>query len=251
MYLDGLDILLAEDNHTNRVVAQQMLESIRARVVLAVDGAEALDKLAEQRFDVLLVDIEMPRVSGLDVIRRLSTQKDPPRDGLTVIALTAYATPSHREEILALGADGVITKPIVSIEQLGTEIRACLDGASARRNSRAEPAEIDREIYDGLTSAVGPAAMDDLLSKVDADIADAYDRMVKAIAGNDMAELRAATHVIIAVAGAIGAVGLQALGERLHRAAQTPDPDAIATLGPAAMAEADRVRGFVAAERAG
>lgn len=250
MQLDDLKILLAEDNPTNRLVALQMLESIGASVALARDGIEALDLLAREHFDVLLIDIEMPRVSGLEVIRRLAAGEPRP-DGLTTIALTAYATRDQRAAIGEAGADGVITKPIISIEQFGTDILTTIEAARVRRGGAEPPAAIDMEIYGGLAAAVGAAALGELLGKVDADISDAYDRMTKAISGNDMIGLRAATHILIAVSGAIGAVGLQNLMERLNRAAHEDDEAAIPALGAAATAEANRVLAFVRNERRG
>ena len=122
MQLEGMKVLVAEDNSTNLLVVLQMLESLGAAVVSARDGAEAMDVVRQDRFDVLLIDIEMPKLSGLEVIRRL--RADPALGGgAALIALTAYATPRQRAEILAAGADGVITKPIISIEEFGREIR--------------------------------------------------------------------------------------------------------------------------------
>ena len=80
MDLSGLNILLAEDNPTNQLVAVQMLESLGATVTLAVDGAEALEILDGKLFDVALIDIEMPRVSGIELIQRLREDRGPVAD---------------------------------------------------------------------------------------------------------------------------------------------------------------------------
>lgn len=248
MQLDGLRILLAEDNPTNRVVAVQMLESLGATVAVAPDGTEALRLLEAGDFEVLLVDIEMPGLSGLEVIRHLAAEPER-RPGLTVLALTAYATPDLQRQIREAGADGVITKPIVSIEQLGEDIFAGVARTRECNDAAPAAAQIDHEIYRGLAAAVGPTALGELLGKVDADISDAYDRMQSAISGGDMAELRAATHILIAVAGAIGATGLQGMSERLNRAAHESDSATIGSIGRSAGAEVQRVLGFVRRER--
>ena len=77
MTLAGMNILLAEDNPTNQMVAVQMLESLGAEVTLASDGAEALGILGQREFDVALIDIEMPRISGIDLIRRVRAEPGP------------------------------------------------------------------------------------------------------------------------------------------------------------------------------
>jgi len=121
MTLSGMQILLAEDNPTNQMVAMQMLESLGADVALAVDGAEALEMLQQQHYDVALIDIEMPRISGIDLIRRLRSL-DGDLAEMPLIALTAYVMREHRAAIDEAGADGIIAKPILSIEQFGDDI---------------------------------------------------------------------------------------------------------------------------------
>jgi len=235
--LSGLRILLAEDNPTNQMVATQMLECLGASVSLAVDGAEALEMVRRQPFDVLLVDIEMPRVNGIEVIRTLRC--DPgPLARLPMIALTAYVMREHRAAIDAAGADGVIAKPILSIEQFGTEIRRFMrrrgqtrpgpDAGSARGGAMAtaggDGGAIDQDIFDGLAEAIGPEAMAELLEKVAADLLATRSRLERALAGADKAEIRAATHILISVAGAIGAMRVQGMARELNAAAHQGGP---------------------------
>lgn len=254
MELLGLRILLAEDNPTNRLVTVQMLESLGAQVAVACDGREALDRLDRERFDILLVDIEMPVLSGFDVIRRLATGRSD--DGMTTIALTAYATPELSIDLERAGADGVIIKPIISIDQFGAEVRSIVQrrsvaAAAAAGNAGTRGPEIDRATYDALASAVGQDAFSDLLSKVDGDMTDAYGRMTRAISESDMSELRAATHILMSVAGAIGAVGLQGMAQRLNRAAHEDDEATIRDVGASAIGEGKRVISFVRSEYGG
>jgi len=77
--LSGLSILLAEDNITNQMVVTQMLDAMGAHFEIASDGVEALEKFETHDFDVLLLDIEMPRMSGLDVIRSVRSRTDKKR----------------------------------------------------------------------------------------------------------------------------------------------------------------------------
>ena len=104
MTLSGLHILLAEDNPINQLVASQMLESLGASVVIAEDGAEALEIVGREAFDLMLVDIEMPRVSGIEVLRTVRGSSGPIA-GMPMIALTAYVMREHRAAVDAAGAD--------------------------------------------------------------------------------------------------------------------------------------------------
>ncbi len=135
MMLAGMNVLLAEDNPTNQMVAMQMLESLGAEVTLAVDGAEALGILGEKSFDVALIDIEMPRISGIDLIRRVRAEAGPVAN-MPMIALTAYVMREQRTAIEHAGADGIIAKPILSIEKFGDDIV----GFMRQRRDRQAPA---------------------------------------------------------------------------------------------------------------
>lgn len=137
--LQGMSVLLAEDNVTNQLVATQMLGNLGATVDVASDGAIALERLAQNSYDILLVDIEMPRVSGLDVIRSVRSSAGELANA-PVIALTAYAMQEHREKIRKAGADGLIPKPIISIEQFGADILNYMDEGVKRRSTPDESA---------------------------------------------------------------------------------------------------------------
>jgi CheY-like chemotaxis protein len=249
MTLSGLRVLLAEDNPTNQLVAAQMLESLGASVLLAADGAEALDIVAREPFDVMLVDIEMPRVSGIEVIRTVRGSSGPIAD-VPLIALTAYVMREHRAAIAAAGADGVIAKPILSIEQFGADIRRFMGRRSdvtVAANGDAEsangvaPSVIDRNIYDTLADAIGPAAMRELLGKVDSDMRAARARLVQALDPIDIGKVRSVTHILISVAGAVGALPVQEGARRMNAAGHRNDAAAIERDMQGLLGEIDRM----------
>ncbi|RMF36384.1 MAG: response regulator, partial [Alphaproteobacteria bacterium] len=206
--LAGMRVLLAEDNVTNQIVAQKMLETMNARVMIASDGAEALELLDSDPFDLLLVDIEMPRVSGLDVIRYVRSLEDA-RARLPVVALTAYAMDEHRNKIAAAGADGLIAKPLLGIEDFGNQLLGFIAGAASRMqpavDSDTDAGPVDRAIYDSLAQTIGSEAMAELLEKVESDLREIASALRVATRSGDTATIRAKTHVLISVAGAIGA----------------------------------------------
>ena len=253
MSLDGLKILLAEDNPTNQMVAVQMLESLGANVTLAIDGAEALEILLEKVLDVALIDIEMPRISGIDLIRRLRSMNGEVAD-MPMVALTAYVMREHRIAIEDAGADGIIAKPILSIDQFGDDILGFIRArhpAGAKKAPTAvtsadgEKPDMDMAVYMGLRSSFSGDSFLELTQRIDTDITSARDRISKACESGDLEELRAATHILISVAGVIGATKLQNLSQCLNSAGHTTDNLRIEREGPELVSEASRVLDFV------
>ncbi|MEM7522986.1 MAG: response regulator [Pseudomonadota bacterium] len=249
--LKGVSVLLAEDNVTNQLVATQMLKALGAEVEIASDGAIALERLKERTYDVLLIDIEMPRVSGLDVIRAVRAS-DGPLAQAPVIALTAYAMQEHREKIQKVGADGLIPKPITSIQQFGLDILSYLDASAERRSDDAPAAggpQIEKSIFDSLASSIGQEAMSELLIKVEDDLRTSHDQIETAAEADDAELMRGASHVLISVAGAVGGVRLQRQAEQLNRLAHSGGGAEMKTLADAALVELAGVLAFIVAQR--
>jgi CheY-like chemotaxis protein len=106
-----LRILLAEDNLVNQKLAIRLLEQMGYRTDLASNGVEALESVARQTYDVVLMDVQMPEMDGLEASRRMTANhaaEDRPR----IIAMTANAMQGDREMCLAAGMDDYIAKPI-------------------------------------------------------------------------------------------------------------------------------------------
>ena len=106
-----LRILLAEDNATNQKLALQLLARLSYRADVAGNGREALEALARQAYDVVLMDVQMPEIDGLEASRRLRRELPPERQPY-VIAMTANAMQGDREMCLAAGMDDYVSKPI-------------------------------------------------------------------------------------------------------------------------------------------
>lgn len=252
MTLGALKILLAEDNLTNQMVATQMLESLGAQVTVASDGQEAMEMLERGVFDVALIDIEMPRISGVDLIRTLRTRGGKFAE-LPMIALTAYVMREHRAAIDDAGADGIIAKPILSIEQLGEDILAILQKS---RNTVATPRRVaasslgsdivvDEILFDELCSVFDDRRRDELLRKLSRDIGVACGQIEGAQVTSDSEIIRSASHVLISVSGTIGATRLQSLAQCLNSAGHASDSQEIDRIAPELIAEAERVLEFI------
>jgi CheY-like chemotaxis protein/two-component sensor histidine kinase len=259
--LAGVRVLLAEDNPTNQMVASQMLCALNAEVTVCSDGVEALERFETGEFDLVVVDIEMPRLSGLDVIRAIRARGDA-RAEVPIVALTAYAMREHRERIAAAGSNGLISKPVTSVEALGRSLAAHVARHPARPVAAAvAPAEaaagrplIDEGTYSALVAAIGPETMGELLDKVVADLLAAQRDLAAAIEAPgsepDSARIRSASHILISVAGAIGAVRLAACARELNALAHTDAGDRIATTTQACIGEIDAAVGFARDRRA-
>jgi two-component system cell cycle response regulator DivK len=115
----GKRILIVEDKATSRELLRNILEPRGYEVIEAVDGLDGLTKAFEHQPNLILLDLHMPQLSGMEVLGRL--RADPRFHATPVIALTASAMQGDRERALAAGFDGYLTKP-VSLDTLRTEI---------------------------------------------------------------------------------------------------------------------------------
>jgi len=121
----GLRILLVEDQEVNRTFVLRLLERQGQLVTPAVDGLMALELLARNQYDLVLLDIQMPGMGGEEVLARLRATETESGCHLPVIALTAHALAGDRELLLASGFDGYVAKPI-QMELLQSEVQRVL-----------------------------------------------------------------------------------------------------------------------------
>ncbi|MFM7423521.1 MAG: ATP-binding protein, partial [Elainella sp.] len=118
-----LRILVAEDNVVNQKVILKLLERIGYRADLAKTGLEVLQKLADQAYDVVLMDVQMPEMDGITAARRIC-QLYPPAQRPRLIAVTASAMQGDREECLLAGMDDYLSKPLRT-DSLATALTSC------------------------------------------------------------------------------------------------------------------------------
>ena len=228
--LAGIRVLLAEDNATNQIVADEMLKTLGADVVLAADGKEALSLFDASEFDLALLDIEMPRLSGLDVIRAIRGRSDA-RAKTCIVALTAYVLPEHRERILRAGADGIVAKPLRSISELGFTLTQYLNTSSAYGTDDTVDAPeaqalLDQGVLQSLKDALGAETLRDLLGKVLDDLEGVRAVLDDPAKPPTINTLRARSHILMSVAGTIGANRLQTAAQTLNAAAHAAEGSA-------------------------
>jgi len=130
-------ILIVDDNATNRVVAQALCEMFGCTSETAEDGVEALEAVQERRFDLILMDIKMPRMDGVQATQAIRALTGPARD-IPIVALTANADPDDARKYLTIGMAAVVEKPIKP-ERLRMAMNLALEQAAAAGAVEAAP----------------------------------------------------------------------------------------------------------------
>ncbi len=135
--LRSLKVLVAEDSPVNRTLLRRLLEKREHQVVEVTDGQQALETVASNRFDLVLMDIQMPVLDGLRTATAIRERERSTGGRLPLIAVTAHALKGDRERCLRAGFDGYVTKPI-HVEDLMAAIEDIL-GDAARRGPDSSP----------------------------------------------------------------------------------------------------------------
>ncbi len=193
-----LKILLAEDNLVNQRLAVRLLQKKGHRVTVAGNGQEALDAVAREPFDVVLMDVQMPVLGGLEATQRLREQERDTGKHLPVVAMTAHAMKGDRERCLAVGMDEYVTKPIQATE-LFDAIQKVLgtDHRPAEATAALAPAEevLDRN---GALERVGGDVelLQELVALFRQDCPKLFDEIRDAVRRGNAADLRRAAHTL-------------------------------------------------------
>lgn len=118
--LEPLEILLAEDSRTNQLLAVALLTKAGHSVDLVETGREAVEQTARKNYDVVLMDIQMPEMDGLEATRAIRKRESKTKQHIPIIAMTAHAMKGDEERCLSNGMDGYLSKPIKTQEFFAT-----------------------------------------------------------------------------------------------------------------------------------
>jgi len=140
----ALHILLVEDNPVNRRLAQHVLEKEGYTVVATDNGAAALKALERRRFDLVLMDVQMPRMDGIETTTAIRNREKLTGGHVPIVALTAHAMVGDRERCLKAGMDGYLIKPIQPATLLEAIERVHLARSGRSKSTQAEKVVLDR-----------------------------------------------------------------------------------------------------------
>lgn len=139
--LPSLRILFVDDNPFNQRVGQMKLEPRGHKVRLASNGTETLEMLRQERFDIVLLDMQMPDMDGFEVARRIRETEALTGEHLPIIAVTAHSYEEVRDKCMQVGMDGFVAKPIKD-EQLWQAIRSALEGKGPTKSAASSEADV-------------------------------------------------------------------------------------------------------------
>ena len=214
-----LRILVAEDNPINQKLVLSLLKQQRHTVTLANNGQEAVAKAAQGGFDLILMDVQMPVMSGLEATAAIrALESTVPGRHVPIMAMTAHAMASDRETCLQAGMDGYVSKPI-RLEELLAAIDA-VSGASARPAPRL-PRKPSAATSALLSNFGGdPALLGEVIEMVLADSPATEREVLRAVTAGDTAALASAAHALKGTVGLFTKAGAYEAAAELERAAR-------------------------------
>ena len=235
-------ILLAEDGVINQQVAVRLLEERGHSVVVVNNGRAAVERVAEQPFDVVLMDVQMPDMDGIEATAAIRQAETPTGGHIPIVAMTAHAMKGDRDRFLAAGMDGYVAKPVRP-----HELYAAVEGLHRALRREFAPADVFFE-WDAALERVGgdEAMLRDLAEMFFAECPKLMQQIREHIAGADGPELRRAAHTL---RGSAQVFGAEATAEAAHRLEEIGREEAFADAGEALALLEDEVARLLPALR--
>lgn len=219
-------ILLVEDNKINQQVASELLKETEVKLSIVNNGKEAVDAVIEKDFDLVLMDIQMPVMDGMEATKEIRKLKSAKKN-TTIIAMTARAMAGDREEFLQAGINDYISKPI-DPEKLYSTISKWLksdkdiDHRKVESFAHVKPVDFSFsipgiDIHEGLKHVDGNKSLYlDLLRDFINENKDFVLKVSSSLKQGDYKTARRHAHTLRGVAGTLGAVNLQKMSQQLE-----------------------------------
>jgi signal transduction histidine kinase/CheY-like chemotaxis protein/HPt (histidine-containing phosphotransfer) domain-containing protein len=222
-----LRILMAEDNKINQKFAVALLSRHGHQVDVVADGNQVIEAVQRADYDVILMDIQMPEVGGIEATRRIRALP-PPKSAIPIIALTAHALTGARQEYLDAGMDDYISKPInpgLLLSKLA-EIGRTIQSARARMRPAAATtapdhtgdldelllrSDVDKSCLDMIDSVMEPAEATEFLLSYLNDADHRIAEMFRQIEAGELAAAARNGHALVSTSGSIGALRVSTL----------------------------------------
>lgn len=228
--LAGLTVLVVDDNELNLEVASTLLTQKGADVVAVDNATDALQQVTDRSFDVVLMDLEMPEVSGIEAAQQLRASSGIAED-LPIIALTAHAFSEKRQEVLEAGMNDLLTKPYKP-EQLYTMIaRWCgrvRDTSDVSAAGEKQWTSSPVYSHEAALAAVGgdEVVAQQLQEKFLELLPESEEAIQCALAADDHSTLYEAVHKLVGSANLVGAKALHAQADELQQLLKSEAPPA-------------------------
>jgi len=215
---DSLRVLLVEDNAVNQMLAMAILKKAGHRVDLATDGIEAVEAASNNLYDVVLMDIQMPNMDGLEATRRIRAMGDQKLANVHIVAITANALLGDRETCLSAGMNDYLPKPIDQKRLLGA-LEQLSSGASEEPEhddaNNDWKAIIDEAAFGNLEETVGSKAIADMVAITMASAPATMALIQAASAEGDLDKMHREAYDMGSTFGNLGAARLNAHIEEL------------------------------------
>ncbi|MCX6564127.1 MAG: PAS domain S-box protein [Candidatus Aminicenantes bacterium] len=234
-------ILLAEDNPTNQQVAQSILEKLGFGADVVPNGRKAIQALETIRYDIVLMDVQMPEMDGFEATRAIRSGKTGvPNPGIPIIAMTAHAMKGDRELCLQAGMDDYITKPIAP-QALAEALEKWMDKAQEQQLKAPAPGgETDPSasppVFDRQALSARLMGDEDLLREIIAVFLEDMPKQLQALKKHidqlDAGSAGNQAHTIKGSAANVGGMALSAAAGEMEKAGKTGRPEEIAALMP-------------------
>jgi len=248
-----LRILLAEDNEVNQRVGVRILARLGYRADVAANGYEAIQALKRQPYDLILMDVQMPEMDGLQAARQIC-ETWPKEQRPRIVAMTAHAMQASREECLAAGMDDYVSKP-VDIDELRAALERC-----AGRNAPVLPVQvngngnepIDVSAFERLRKDQEPGETDLVAELIDVFLKHApagMEALREAVSRSDPEAINGAAHRLKSGSAQLGATRMALLCSELEQLGGCSDIDGAQQLLGELEKEFDRVRSALSRER--
>ena len=214
----SLQVLLTEDNLVNQRLALRLLEKRGHSVVIANNGREAVDALHHDKFDVVLMDVQMPEMDGFEATRLIRARERDSGGHVPIVAMTAHAMKGDRERCLEIGMDSYIAKPLVPNELL--EAIESLAGTAGSVASTQPPAAPSVNSFDRDTALENVGGDMALLQEIIEVLKEECPGWLKAIhdgiTKGKAKTVREAAHTLKGTVGTFGAARAAGLAQRLE-----------------------------------
>ncbi len=225
---DGKSALLVEDNATNQLIATRFLEQLGCDVMVCSDGESGVHTAESIGFDIIFMDIDLPKMNGKDAMRAIRSGNGPNKT-TPLIAFTAFAIRSQKDEIMAAGADTILAKPISGRQDFEIILKSVLNAAPSpeiKQDKNQTDLAIDPKRLTSLRETLGDKDFRDLAAEFVKDITSLRQSLSEP--KHDVELIRKTTHIAISVTGAIGAHKAQSYAEALNARAHSPAQNGLA-----------------------